>query len=258
MSDFSIAESIEAAGRVADRLGLGAIDPVPLHISDHVTLRLMSTPAVARIKPALAAATMRRELAVVAYLTEKGAPVVPALSGAHVEQGSVLSFWQWVPHQPADPESENHRRLAAESLHHVHHAFADYPGNLPSLEDKAEGCRALLREAPLPALGDADRRFLLKTAELLRSPMQEAVPIHGDAGLHNLFITESGALWSDFAAACRGPRGWDYAALGGNNVPLLSDLRSFCVSVWCWSQAEHPEKRETADYHLAILKRRFG
>src|SRR5258708_27272964 len=37
----------------------------------------------------------------------------------------------------------------------------------------------------------------------------------------------------------------------------LRDLRSWCVSVWCWDKYELPEKREAAEYHLGYLRQRF-
>ncbi|HMA49732.1 MAG TPA: aminoglycoside phosphotransferase family protein, partial [Magnetospirillaceae bacterium] len=250
MSDFSMLRALEASQRVAQRLGFGEVEPLPLRISDHVSLYLPAVPAVARVKPAAAEAAMRRELDVVSHLASKGAPVVPPLSGAHVEQGCVLSFWQWVPHRSADPGKEDHRQLAVAALRQVHGALSDYSGWLPTLEDKVEDCCALLRTASLPGLSEQDRHYLLEIAEELRGWKQEEVPLHGDAGFHNLFITGEGALWTDFAAACRGPRGWDLSSLGMGDDPVLSALRSFCVSVWCWNLAEDPGKREAANLHL--------
>jgi hypothetical protein len=177
---------------------------------------------------------------------------VPPLTGPYVEQAFVMSFWRWVPHRLADPDHADHRRLAVEALRHVHHASSGYPLPLPSLEEKVEACRALLRSAPLPTLSNADRLFLLEVGEEFRGQTEGECRLHGDAGFHNLFITSTGALWNDFTSACRGPRGWDEAALGIDHS--LSRLRSFCVSVWCWNLADDPAKRAAADYHLNLLK----
>jgi hypothetical protein len=258
MSDFLISAAVGAAGRMARHLGLGEVEAMPLHVSDHITLHLPAASAVVRIKPAAAEAAMRRELDVAAYLAAKGAPVVLPLSGPHVEQGFVMSFWRWVPHQAADPDNGLHRRSAIEALHRVHAAFADYSGELPSLQNKVDECRALLRDALMPALSDADRHFLLKVADRFQDVGTEAVPLHGDAGFHNFFVTGNGGLWSDFAAACRGPRGWDGIALEIDDDPDLTALRSFCVSVWCWNLANDPGKREAAAHHTGALRRRYG
>lgn len=257
MSDLS---EVESARRVARRLGLGEVEPRLLSLSEHVTLHLAPAPVVARVKKGLGAeAAMRLELDVMRHLAQRGAPVVPPLAeaGPHVEGDCVLTLWPLLALEPADGDSERHQILAAESLRRVHGAFADYPGDLPAFERKIESCYLLLLTEP-PALAVEDCLFLLsihdELAAALRDPALERVPIHGDAGFHNLFLTQDGPLWSDFEAACRGPKAWDFAALGYEDDPLMTMARSFCVAVWCWAQAELPGKREAAEYHLAVLR----
>lgn len=257
MSDLS---EVESARRVARRLGLGVVEPRLLAISEHVTLHLSPAPVVARVKKGLGAeAAMRRELDVMLHLAEKGAPVVAPFvdAGPHIEDGFVMTLWPFLTLEPTDGENERHQILAAESLKRVHGAFADYPGDLPAFDRKIESCYLLLLTEP-PALAVEDCLFLLSVhdeiAAALRDPALERVPIHGDAGFHNLFLTDAGPLWSDFEAACLGPRAWDFAALGYEDDPLMTRARSFCVSVWCWAQADLPGKREAAEYHLNILR----
>lgn len=251
----------ESARRVARRLGLGAVEPRLLSVSEHVTLHLAPAPVVARVKKGLGAeAAMRRELDVMRHLAARGAPVLAPLAeaGPHIEDGFVMTLWPFLRLDPADGETERHQILATESLKRVHRAFADYPGDLPAFERKIESCYLLLLTEP-PALTEADCRFLLAVHDeidaALHAPALERVPIHGDAGFHNLFLTEDGPLWSDFEAACIGPKAWDFAALGYEDDPLMAMARSFCVAVWCWAQAELPGKREAAEYHLNILRR---
>ena len=258
MSDLSEGES---ARRVARRLGLGEVEPRLLAISEHITLHLSPAPVVARVKRGLGAeAAMRRELDVMRHLAEKGAPVVAPFvdAGPHIEDGLVMTLWPFLTLEPADGENERHQILAAESLKRVHRAFADYSGDLPAFERKIESCYLLLLTEP-PALAVEDCLFLLsihdEIAAALRDPALERVPIHGDAGFHNLFLTEAGPVWSDFEAACLGPKAWDFAALGYADDPLMAMARSFCVSVWCWAQADLSGKREAAEYHLNILKK---
>ena len=195
----------------------------------------------------------RRELNVTRHLARRGAPVLAPLPGEpEVEDDFVMSFWPLVGYEPAD---ESHRDLAAETLREVHHAFADYAGELPLFSEKIASCHALLMAEPL-ALAAEDRRFLLSVHEEIREIAAEPAPIHGDAGLHNLMLTDAGPLWTDFEAACLGPRSWDFAALGAGDDPLMAAARSFCVSVWCWAKADLPGKREAAEYHLSLLKQR--
>jgi len=258
MSDLS---EVESARRVARRLGLGEVEPRLLAISEHVTLHLSPAPVVARVKKGAGAeAAMRRELDVVRHLAERGAPVVAPLAeaGPYVEAGFVMTLWPFLSLELADGENERHQILAAGSLKHVHSAFADYPGDLPAFDRKIESCYLLLLTEP-PALAVEDCLFLLSIHDeivgALNDPALERVPIHGDAGFHNLFLTEDGPLWSDFEAACLGPRAWDFAALGYEDDRLMAMARSFCVSVWCWAQAELPGKRAAAAYHLNILRK---
>jgi hypothetical protein len=161
------------------------------------------------------------------------------------------------------------------ALRRVHDALADFPGELPSFRTVIEKCRTLLEdESALPALSAADRAFLLgvygrSIAGLDALPLK-LVPIHGDAGAHNVFITSQGARYSDFENVSLGPREWDIGFLPPDIDPtafepvnrgllsILSDLRSLCVSVWCWAKYDMPEKREAAEYHLGYLKGRFA
>jgi aminoglycoside phosphotransferase (APT) family kinase protein len=135
-------------------------------------------------------------------------------------------------------------------------------------------CRALLEdESALPALSTADRALLRvvysQSIAALDTLPHNPVPIHGDAGAHNVFITAEGARYSDFEKVNLGPREWDIGFLGEFGLTqfdainrdlfsVLSDLRSLCVSVWCWAKYDMPEKREAAEYHLGYLKERFA
>lgn len=125
----------------------------------------------------------------------------------------------------------------------------------------------------MPALNDADRKFLLITYDQIVRTMDslpiELIPLHGDAGLHNVLMTADGARYTDFEATCLGPREWDVGSLPEaglarfepihrGRLSALSDLRSLCVSVWCFAKYDMPDKREAADYQLGYLKGRFG
>ena len=272
---------MQAATWVARHLGIDCIDPIILHHSEHATIRLFPSDVVARVLRAEqpeADEQLRRELAVARHLVRKAAPVVgpttelPAGPYFHDELG--LTLWQYVEHVAADGDNAEHVASAARALRRVHDALADFPGKLPSFRIKLDRCRTLLEnESALPALAVADRTFLLTLYHRLMTALDALpltpIPIHGDAAPHNVFITSHGAYYSDFEDACLGPREWDvwwlpdidliaFEPIDRELLPILSDLRSLCVSVWCWDKYHMPEKREAAEYHLAYLRERFA
>ncbi len=146
--------------------------------------------------------------------------------------------------------------------------LADYPGPLPSYEERIAQCAALLRGPDAPAaLSKDDRAFLLGTYERLSEKLSRfeigSSPIHGDAHIGNVFFTSDGPLWTDFETVCNGPYEWDASALLCPSLPgldrelyeTIAEMRSLCVAVWCSTLAHDPEKREAAQEQLAWLKR---
>jgi hypothetical protein len=276
-----IPEAIEAASEMARLIGAGQVAPKLLHHSQHISVLWPSVEIVARIVVCTeerAAERLSRELAVARHLTAKRAPVVPPSAilpaGPHFRGKFGLTLWQFVAHAPADGDNPAHLAAAATALHHIHQSLSDYPGPLPSFRTRIDACRILLTDrSSLPALGDTDRKFLLITHDRMIRTMDslpiELIPLHGDAGLHNVLMTSDGARYTDFEDACLGPREWDVGWLPEADLTLfepihrgrrsaLSDLRSLCVAVWCFAKYDMSDKREAADYHLGYLKGRFG
>jgi Ser/Thr protein kinase RdoA (MazF antagonist) len=274
--------AVRAAIWVARQLGIDCIDPIILHHSQHVSIRLFPLDVVARVLRAgqpHGDEQLRRELAVARHLVQKAAPVVGPTTefpaGPHFHDGFGLTLWQFVEHIAADFDNREHAAAAAMALRSVHNALADFPSELPSFGTIIEECRALLEdELALPALSTADRAFLLgvysHSIAALDALRLELAPIHGDAGAHNVFITPEGARYSDFEKVNLGPREWDigflspdielteFEPVNRDALSVLGDLRSLCVSVWCWVKYDMPEKREAAEYHLGYLKERFA
>lgn len=273
--------AVQAAIWVARRLGIDCIDPIILHHSEHVSIRLFPSDVVARVsspKPE-ADKLLRRELQIARHLVRKEAPVVGPIdefpAGPFFHNGFGLTLWRFVQHVAADFDDREHAADAVQALQRVHNALVDFPGELPSFRIKIDRCRTLLsNELALPALRLADRAFLLDVycrviASLDAVPLTLA-PIHGDAGAHNVFITSRGAYYSDFEDVSFGPREWDigflapyidltaFEPVNRDLLSILADLRSVCVSVWCWAKHEMPEKREAAEYHLGYLRERFS
>ena len=132
-------------------------------------------------------------------------------------------------------------------------------------------CHVLLTDRRgLSLLKSTDRAFLLMVHDRIMARLNGlpvgSIQIHGDAGAHNVLITPGGALYVDFENVCRGPREWDIGWLGDIDLArfepvsrdlLLTDLRSLCVSVWCWARYDIAEKREAAEVHLAYLRTQY-
>jgi hypothetical protein len=276
-SVFSVG-AVAAAMEVARRLGVGRVDPVVLHTSQHVNIRLLPTGLVARAMrdDVQSLDRLRRELSVAQHLAARGAPSVGLAAGVppgpHFSDGFAVTFWEFVSHVPADEDNAEHTARAAAALSRVHQALADFPSELPNFWAKIDQCLNLLQTpSALPALAPGDRQFLLSVYGWLRTALgrlpMRLVPILGDAHLGNVFITSDGALWNDFEDACLGPREWDigflpepeltaFEPLNRDALVELGYLRSLCVSVWCWALADIPEKREAAEYHLGYLRER--
>jgi hypothetical protein len=267
----------DAAGALARRLGLCGVEPLILHESQHISIRLLPLDIVARAVSAgdrQATERLAREIEVACHLLENRAPVVgPAAglpAGPHVQEGFSFTLWDFVEHLAADGDNAEHVGKAAEAMRRFHQALAGFRGELPDFWGKIARCRSLLdSEEALPALGTDDRDFLRKSFDQIQAWVArlpaDVAPIHGDAHLGNVFITPHGALWNDLEDVCLGPREWDIgwlpeADLGAFepvNRELFSAfhyLRSLCVSVWCWQRYDMPEKREAADYHLGYLR----
>jgi thiamine kinase-like enzyme len=269
--------AVEATIRLAHRLGIRRVDPVILHESQRVTIRLFPLDVVAKavsIHDEEARDRLFREIDIARHLAKSAAPIVgPATelpAGPHVQDDDVLTLWEFVEHAVADDENADHVARATEALGRLHQALAALPGELPDFRDKVDRCRRMLEsEAVLPALRARDRSFLLRAFDCLRTSIDRlpasAVPIHGDAHLGNVFITADGVRWNDLEDVCLGPREWDLSGFREANLSefelinrdLLSAmhyLRSLCVVVWCSEKYDMPEKREAAEYHLRYLR----
>jgi hypothetical protein len=281
MNNELIGQALDAAGEAARCLGAGHVDPLLLHHSHHISVLLPPVATVARMLVCTeedVVERLSRELAIARHLSERQAPIVVPSSrypaGPHFYGKFALTLWQFVEHIPANGDDRAHVASAAAALRCVHDGLADYPGQLPSFMVKIGKCRALLqRPSALPGLAAADRRFLLAVYDRILASLQAMpltlVPIHGDAGPHNVLMTSEGARYGDFEDISLGPREWDvgwlpdadlsaFEPINRDLLSSLADLRSLCVSVWCWAEYGMPEKKEAAEYHLEYLKDRFG
>ena len=262
---------------LARELGLGDVKPAILKAAHHTTLSIHPLTIVARVQSSgptgAARRTAVRELAVSRHLAKRGAPVIAPLegrlAGPHVVGSAVITLWPFVEHEPASYEAD--APLAAQTLLAVHDALDGYIGELPPYTRALDRCWRVLDDvAASPALSLADRDFLRAQYDQTRRDVEmlsgRPVPLHGDAHLGNLLLSNRGPMWTDFEDACLGPPELDIAGLPSNVwarfhdadrhlVGRCGDLRSVCVAVWCWADVTRSsEVKAAAEHHLKRLR----
>lgn len=200
---------------VAARLGLPAQDARLLHShsndsfllpSAHVVVRIASNPdALHRVTASIA---------VTRWLAGRGFPcVVPADIGGQplVEDGRVVSVWQYVPTAPAPPPSAAELGSLLYDLHHQA-GMLEPP---PRLDDPFASVARAIGQAR-QAIDEASRQWLISRIASLRdrwSQLDFAWPasmIHGDAHIGNLMRAQAGqSILGDWDHVATGPREWD-------------------------------------------------
>ena len=278
MPRASLVDEIATVSALVRKLGLGEVAPAVLKAAHHTTLLISPRTMVARVQSSrpldAALRSAVREVVVARHLTKQGAPVIAPLeelAGPYVTASAVVTFWPYVEHERAVDQAD--ALLAAETLQAVHQAFYGYDGELPSYTQALDRCWSVLADATAsPALSEDDRDFLKAQYRCLRHDVEamagSPVPLHGDAHLGNLLLSDRGPVWTDFEDACLGPAEQDIAGLPSTVwarfrdadqqlIKRCADLRSVCVAVWCWADiSRSAEVLEAAEYHLQQLRRR--
>lgn len=229
--------AVAAAVQGGRGLGLSVSDGEVLHDAFSVIVRLVPAPVVARVPVALPVglglaaqrARQERELAVVSWLEQQGAPVVrpsPLVPREPLQRdGFSMTFWEYVVvDAAASPDYTADARYAAR----LHAALRGCPVALPFLAPLAHtvpGCLDALGENP-GWIGQADlergRAEWERLAPIVgsRTGFEEAFPgvsvqvVHGDAPAYNLIRTPHGPAFADFEDVTVGPVEWDLAGFG--------------------------------------------
>jgi hypothetical protein len=216
--------AVAAALAVARAHGLRVTEPTVLNDLFSVMVHLRPAPVVARVPTWTARLRttvvdwLEREVAVTAFLSEQGAPVVaPSRElppGPHRHDGFLVSFWTYL--QP-DPDRTATAADCSAMLVDLHAALRSYPGQLPTLASAVVDLRWLeALDLAADVLSDADVARLHASAERLGPFLEapgEVQPVHGDAHPGNLIATRDGLVWIDFEEVCRAPAEWDLATM---------------------------------------------
>ncbi|PEG34808.1 phosphotransferase [Mycolicibacterium agri] len=235
----------EAAVAVAADLGLRVQRPVVLHDVFSVVVHLAPEPVVARIPVVLTGATapdaqaarQQRELDVVAWLDQRGVPVVapsPLVPRRPFRRdGFPMTFWELADvaddHQP-------YRGVDISYSAELHAALSECPAPLPFLAPFNHGLPemlAVLDDVDVLRRGETDRaraeyaalRSILANRSAFESafPEVEVQPIQGDGPSHNVIRTKDGIRFSDFEDVTIGPVEWDLALIGAEAVAGYDD-----------------------------------
>lgn len=218
-------DAVAATVALARGHGDSVEDPAVLNDLFSLMVHLKPAPVVARVATCMPRLRtpiedwLKREIAVSAFLSEQGAPVVaPSREispGPHSYGGFWMSFWTYV--RP-DPDRTPTAADCSAMLVDLHAVLRSYPGELPMLcsDDIPRGLEYLDRGCEV--LSEADVDLILASAERLRplweTPGGDIQPLHGDAHAGNLIATrEDGFVWIDFEDVCIGPVEWDLATI---------------------------------------------
>lgn len=278
MARSSLLEEIAAVSSICEQIGFGLTAPTLLKAAHHTSLLIPTLNIVARVQSgeliATASGRAAREIAVAHHLADRGAPAlapIRELAGPHVRGSVVVTFWPHAAHRRAATEAD--ASLAAISLAAVHQSLLHFDDKLPSYTDALDRCwAALSNDNATASLAEADRHLLKAEFRRLRHLVEAAdarwMPLHGDAHLDNLLLTDDGddPLWLDFEDACIGPHEYDIANLPADAWPMFVDadpalvaayarLKSVCVAVWCSADPHRsPENQDALDHHLNMIR----
>lgn len=287
------ARALEAACAVAADHGLPTASAAVIADANNVLVHLRPAPVVARVATTGSLFTnprerLGRELAVAAWLSERGAPVVAPsaelASGPHQRDGLWMSFWRHVTIDARAGEEEPEE--AARALAPLHAMLADCPLELPLLEPVLGELPRVIGALETTQLAPADLELLHEAFEVVVSRLRaSSLPVqvvHGDAHAGNLMRAGGGVLWGDFEDACSGPLAWDLACLitplgafagalleaygkaGGVHLEMSEldpflDARALHAAVWwCWLARDDRRRRERAVQWLRWWRERLA
>jgi len=157
--------ALAAARAVACAHGVRCEDAVVIAAGSNVLVHLKPTPIVARVMTGTAALHddiarwLEREVAVGAFVAERGGPVVPPSDllapGPYQQYGFWMTFWKFVAHEPADRAPD--AREVGRSMRELHTVLAGFAGDLEPLSSVCNQIeRQLAQLRPCPWLSEKD------------------------------------------------------------------------------------------------------
>jgi Ser/Thr protein kinase RdoA (MazF antagonist) len=260
--------SVVAVAAVAREHGLAFAEAVVLADATNTLVHLAPTRVLARVATSPDAGEgperIDRELAVLAHLAGRGAPVVAPADelppGPHERDGLRFVFLRHYERTGPVPQLE-----AGRALRRVHDELAGYGGQLPPVQRLFDRVDALLPAVDALPDGPLLRRGHARLNEQLAAAEWEPRPLHGDAHLDNVMQTADGPRWHDFEAACLGPLEYDlcwfgiavrsaYGPLDERLAGLCLEHRALGALLWALPRGARAE----ADRWLRFLRERWS
>jgi len=256
-----------AATSVASAQGLAVDEPIVLHSSNKLTLRLLPADVVARVAP-VADGIAQFEIDLARRLT--GAPVAaldPRVEPrVHEAGGYTVTLWTYYeavgPLAPAE---------FAGALTRLHAGLRRVDLPTPHFTDRVDEARRLVASPErTPRLSGPDREFLATTLrETSRAITERGRPeqlLHGEPHPGNVLATRDGPRFIDLETCCRGPVEFDLAHAPaevaghypGADRDLLRDCRALALAInttWRWDRADRlPDGHRLGAEWLATLR----
>ena len=196
--------------RASSRVGLSASGAVPMRIGTNALFRLPDGAVVVRIgldRGALRSAVT--EIRVARWLAARGIAAsrpVPGIIQPVVVEDHPVTFWQWIEADGIDAgPAELGRTL--QSLHTLGDLGIELEPFDPLVSVEAFLCGPLAADPASPFL--RDRCSMLADAFRELTFELPAGPIHGDAHVGNLIVSDRRAVLIDLETFATGPREWD-------------------------------------------------
>lgn len=252
MHAATAARAVAAARSIADGLGLPADgDPVVLHDSNKLTVRLLPCDVVARVaREEEQNAQFEVELA--RRLAAAGCPVAeldPRVEPrVHRRDGFTVTLWT---HYATVGRGEIRPADYAAALARLHAGMrrVDFP--TPSFTDRVAEAQALVASPTrTPALDGPDRAVLRDALDRLGQQLAghgDDQLLHGEPHPGNLLAGPDGPLFIDLETCCRGPVEFDlahapdevaehYPGLDPERLRACRSLVLAMITTWRWDR----------------------
>ena len=269
MSDRS--RAMAAAVSTAVGLDLAVDDPIVLHNSNKLALRLLPCDVLARIgRGGQEVAEFEVDLA--QRLADTGSPVAalePRVEPRVYERdGFAVTFWTY--YRPVTPQAVSPVDYAS-ALERLHEGMRMLDVATPHFIDRVMDAQQLVASRDhTPALAEEDRKLLSTTLGSLRRTIGDSgAPeqlLHGEPHPGNVLITHKGPLFIDLETCCHGPVEFDLAHVPeevsehypGVDQELVRECRQLVlamVAAWRWDPGDRfPNGRRAGRAILRVLR----